>query len=231
MTREEKWEEHVNRVARLTEFGINNGLISIYDEKVIRKLRTIYEGGLPASILLLSRIMVRYVKCEDFAIIMAKAFLEEEGDVKVVYASIESLRLNPNYPESEDLSDSYHAFVERTTSDGKSLIYDVASGLVIDKSLYWRIQDPIVIQEVGKDKIAEIDLNYKRDYPEGEEQRLDATFLYLSLIEQECNMSQEFSFGILQREIQLFKNLLDPEALQALAEEMQGFKLKKVSHM
>ena len=38
MTREEKWEEHVNRVARLTEFGINNGLISIYDEKVIRKL-------------------------------------------------------------------------------------------------------------------------------------------------------------------------------------------------
>ena len=243
MTREEAWEKHRNRISRLAKWGLNNGYINIYDEGVIKKLRTIYEGGLPASILVFSFLM-RNIKqsktdfCKTYSKIMAKAFLDEEGDVKIVVASIESLRLNPKYPESKDPLDSYHAFVERTTSDGRQLIYDVTIGLVTDKRLYWHMEHPQVIYEIGKEKIAEIDKTYKEYYPEGEEQLLDAAFFFLPSIELACNTSSDecsllelFQRKLLQREIQLFKNSLNLTSLKNLEKEMEIYERRRAGHM
>ena len=169
---------------------------------------------------------------------MAKAFLDEEGDVKIVVASIESLRLNPKYPESKDPLDSYHAFVERTTSDGRQLIYDVTIGLVTDKRLYWHMEHPQVIYEIGKEKIAEIDKTYKEYYPEGEEQLLDAAFFFLPSIELACNTSSDecsllelFQRKLLQREIQLFKNSLNLTSLKNLEKEMEIYERRRTGHM
>ena len=79
-----KWKLHQYEVKKLLLFGLKNGYIAPYDDDLIEKLRWIYDGGIPASILLLSNSMSNG-HCYDRALLMARAFLEEEDDVKLLY--------------------------------------------------------------------------------------------------------------------------------------------------
>ena len=128
-----------------------------YRIELIYKLRDIYYSFLPASIILLSNALSNG-RCYDSALLMSQAFLDDEGDVKLVYASIESLRLNPKYISDNEL-DSDHCFVEYTDINGKSYIYDASEGLVYDKNLYWKIEKPIVRKVNDKNSI----INYLND--------------------------------------------------------------------
>lgn len=48
---EMKWKLHKKRYDILFDYGVRHELIGTYDEKLIKNLRHIYCGGLPASIL------------------------------------------------------------------------------------------------------------------------------------------------------------------------------------
>ena len=49
-----KWNLHNYKLKQLLIWGLKNGYITPYDDTLIEKLRNIYDGGIPASILLLS---------------------------------------------------------------------------------------------------------------------------------------------------------------------------------
>ena len=93
---QKRWELHNLKAQKLLIWGLKHGLITPYNDNLIKKLRTIYDGGIPASILLLSDGMTNGY-CYDRALLMAKAFLDEDVDVKLLYASINSLKYNPQY--------------------------------------------------------------------------------------------------------------------------------------
>lgn len=50
-----KWDIFVKKNKLLLYNGLLTGEVKPYDDELIRKLRNIYDGGLPASLLLLCR--------------------------------------------------------------------------------------------------------------------------------------------------------------------------------
>lgn len=107
-----------------------------YDEELIEKLRTVYEGGLPAFILLLWHGMSNG-HCYDRDLLIADAL--QDGNIQFVYATIDGIRLNPKVEQDNPMYADY-CFLEQTTKDGRHIIYDISMGLVIDKSLYWLLE-------------------------------------------------------------------------------------------
>lgn len=89
-----KWEEHRKKYDILLKEGIKNGLINAYDDTLIEKLRHIYCGGIPATILLLYG-KLSNGHCYDRSRLITLGF--EEDDFKVITADIDSLKLNPTY--------------------------------------------------------------------------------------------------------------------------------------
>lgn len=49
-----KWDLHSCKQKVLLIWGLKNGLITPYDDQLIEKLREVYYGGIPASVILLS---------------------------------------------------------------------------------------------------------------------------------------------------------------------------------
>ena len=49
----DSWNEYVSKTKQLIIDGLNNRKIRFYNKELIEKLRNIYSGGIPASILLL----------------------------------------------------------------------------------------------------------------------------------------------------------------------------------
>ena len=78
-----KWYLHQKRYKMLLIYGLQHGLIFPYDDELIGKLRNVYYGGIPASIILLSNGMSNG-HCYDRALFMSRAFLDEEDDVKLL---------------------------------------------------------------------------------------------------------------------------------------------------
>ena len=81
------WKRH----AKLMRFGFRVGLIRGYSEYFLEKLRNVYYGGIPASILLLNPKSCRG-KCYDCAVLAC--FGLEDIDYQVVHANIDSIRYN-----------------------------------------------------------------------------------------------------------------------------------------
>ena len=108
--REEQWKLHNIKERKLLINGLKTGKITPYDDELIEKLRTIYYGGMPASIILLSDGLSNG-HCYDRALLMSRAFLDTDDDVKLVYATIDSIRLNPQYQNRDDPMFADHCFV------------------------------------------------------------------------------------------------------------------------
>ena len=79
-----KWNIHQKKYKMLMIYGLQHGLIFPYDEELIQKLRNVYYGGIPASIILLSNAMSNG-HCYDRALLMSRAFLNDESDVNLLY--------------------------------------------------------------------------------------------------------------------------------------------------
>ena len=126
-----RWRIYDRLRRQLTVWGLRHGYAWPYGEALLGKLRTIYYGGVPASILLLCNGMSNG-HCYDRAALMARAFLDEDGDVRLIYASVASLRWNPLYADyiRDDASMSEHCFVEITETDGRKLILDTSSSFI-----------------------------------------------------------------------------------------------------
>lgn len=213
---------HCYKKEKLTLWGLKNNLIKPYDEELITKLRHIYSGAIPASILLLSNCMCNG-KCYDRAYVMAQAFLDTEDDVNLIYATVDSIKLNPRYIDESDPLYADHCFVERITKDGKHLIYDTSSGYVYDKKLYWLLENPkvrhITPKEVLVDRVKNDEYNNLEDI---ERDKRNSIFI-LPLIEMSYDFPGEkyskINGGILQREVEIFKKSINYDELQKEAEQ------------
>lgn len=80
-----KWNLHQKKHKKLMLWGLKMGYIAPYDDELIKKLRNICSGGVPASIILLSNGMSNG-HCYDRATLMSQAFLDTEDDVNLIYA-------------------------------------------------------------------------------------------------------------------------------------------------
>ena len=225
-----RWKLHLYKQNKLLIWGLKNGLIIPYDDKLIEKLRTIYYGGVPASVILLSNGMTNG-HCYDRALLMSRAFLDDDGDVKLLYASIDSLKLNPKYI-SDNLLYADHCIVERKTKEGCQLIYDTSTGFIYDKILYWLMEHPKVRKVNTKDDIKKFIDEDEELWPEDIERDKYVAPLLLPMIEMSFGRPTEMyslnGIELLQREIENYKNKIKYEdVVEEIDKDMRRLGLKK----
>ena len=225
-----KWNLYKFKSNQLLIWGLKNGYIAPYDDVLIEKLRNIYYGGIPASIILLSNGMSNG-HCYDRAVLMSQAFFDEEDDIRLVYASIDNIRLNPKFVDLDDPLYADHCIVERITKDGKHLIYDTSAGFVFDKRIYWLMEHPKVRHINNKRSIIEFVQSEEYYHPEDIERDKYASPLILPLIEMTYGRPNEMytmlGIELLQREIEQFKKVINyDEVCKEIDEDMRRRGLK-----
>ncbi len=193
--------------------GLKKGLVIPYDDNLIEKLRNVYYGGIPASVILLSNGMTNG-HCYDRALLLSRAFLDEEDDINLLYASIDSIRLNPEYM-SDDPMYADHCFVERITKNGYRAIYDTSSGFVYDKDYYWKMQHPKVRHINNKESIKKFVEEEDECHPDEIESGKYIAPLVLKMIEKTFGRPNEMyslveinGEKMLQREIEQYKKVI-----------------------
>ncbi len=201
-----KWDLHSLKWKYSLIWGFSNNSVKLYDDELIEKLRDVYYGDFPASIILLSNFLSNG-HCYKRALLLASALLDTDDDIKLVYASINSIKLNPTM---KDFS-SDHCFVLRTTKDNKQLVYDTSNGLVYDKKIYWKIEKPKVRKVNDKDSIKKfLEENKNNEIVKGDPFIKSIT---LPMIENTYgNVNEVYSFKgieLLQREVELYKKKIN----------------------
>lgn len=200
-----KWELHLLKNKALIGEGTKKGLIHPYDSKTIERLRNVYYGGIPLSIILLSSQLCNG-KCYDGATFISLGFGED--DFKIVYGDIDTLRLNPKfvdrYRKANDSTWNYadHAWAERTDKDGTVWVYDTTLGLVVEKKLYYKMERPKIRHANGKDKTIEFLKDQITYEPESSKYALP---LIIPNIEKTANGALPWYKEQLKQEIEMFK--------------------------
>ena len=228
---EMKYNLHNYKSRLLLLWGLKTGHIAPYDDELIEKLRNIYYGGIPASIILLSNSMSKG-HCYDRALLMSRAFLDEEDDVQLVYATIDSLKFNPQFVNKNNPLFADHCIVERITKDGQHLIYDTSSGFVYDKKLYWLMEHPKIRKINKKSSIMEFVKSDEYYHPENIERDKYASSLILPMIEmtygRPTEMYSHLGIELLQREIEHFKKVINyDDVCKEIDDDMKRLGLKR----
>lgn len=213
---EEKWLAWRKKEYDLMMNGLKNETIRLYTEEEIVKARDIYFEGLPASIILLSTYLCNG-RCYDRAFLAARLFLDDENteDLKLLYADVDSLRLNPMYINDNNLE---HCVLYRKTKDGKRLIYDTSAGYIFNSEEWAKLENPTNISCHDKDVIIKALDKYMKDYPEKISYIPEAALLLLPEVEEHySDLDEQYaweSVQYLQREVKLFKDKIDYNNLQ-----------------
>ncbi len=210
-----KWKLFKDKEKKLHVYGLENGLIIPYNEELIEKLRNVYYGGMPASVILLSDGMTNG-NCYDRALLLSRAFLDTEDDINLIYATVDSIRLNPEFISNDPLY-ADHCFLERITKDGQHVIYDTSNGFIYDKELYWKLEHPKVRKINDKKSIKEFVSSDLVRYPEDIGNDKYLALLVIPAIESTYGKSTEMyaqpGIEMLQREIELYKEAINYDAL------------------
>lgn len=140
------WKKH----SWLMSFGFKHGLIVGYSDAFLEKLRNVYYGGIPASIILLDPARCRG-KCYDRAILAAAGL--KDINYKVIHADIDTIRYNKYtiaeiefwQSKGEKISKHYanHCYLE-FEDGGLTWVLDTTDGLIYEKHLYQLINRPKV---------------------------------------------------------------------------------------
>ena len=221
-----KWKLHCYKHRQLLIYGLNNGLIMPYDDELIGKLRKVYYGALPASVILLSDSMTNGM-CYDRALLISQAFLDGEDDVQLLYATIDSLKLNPRFISDNPLY-ADHCICERITKEGKTLIYDTSSGFIYDKKIYWLMENPKVRKINSKESIKQFIEVDKDRWPED----INRDKYALPMIEKSFGRPNEIysleGIELLQREIEYYKQTIDYNGVvEEINQDIRKLGLKK----
>lgn len=226
---EMKWKFHEYKNLKLLRWGLRNGYIFPYDDELIEKLRTIYYGGIPASIILLSNGLSNG-HCYDRSLLMSRAFLDTEDDVRLLYGDVDALKLNPRFISDDPLY-ADHCFLERTTKEGVKLIYDTSTGFVYDKKLYWLMQRPKIRKINKKEAIKKFIAEDEEIHPENLENDKYAAPMILDNLEYTYGRPNEMytllGIELLQREINIFKERIGYDKIvEEIDEDMKRMGLK-----
>ena len=218
---EMKWKFYEYKYYKLLKFGLKTGRIFPYDDELIEKLREVYYGGIPASIILLSNGLTNGF-CYDRALLMSRAFLDTDDDIKLLYGDIDGLKLNPRFINDDPLY-ADHCFLERTTKDGKHLIYDTSSGFVYDKKIYWLMERPKIRKFNEKEAIKRFIREDEEIHPENLENDKYAAPMILDNLKytygRPTEMYSLLGIELLQREIELFKEKIGYDKIVAEIDE------------
>lgn len=224
-----RWKLNRRKNTFLLIWGLKNGLITPYDDELIEKLRNIYYGGIPASVILLSDGMTNG-HCYDRALLMSRVFLDEEDDINLLYATIDSLKLNPKFICDDPLTYD-HCIVERITKEGEELIYDTSSGLIYDKKMYWLMEHPKIRKVNNKESIIKFINEDEEIHPENVERDKYIAPLILPFLEKTFGKPNEMytmlGMNLLKREIEHYKNKIHyTDMIEEIRHDMKqlGFK-------
>lgn len=223
---QKRWEEyHEKRISKLIE-GIENGLVQLYDDELLDRLRKVYYGSVPATILLLHRGMANG-HCYDRAALVTLGFGDD--DFRLVYADVNNIKLNPEYIDLyRGVDDGYadHCFAERVREDGTVWVYDTSSGFVFDRDLYYELENPVIRHTNDRKSTLEF---LDNDFYRNADIERDKYALPLILPNLERNMEavQPFYDELLRWEIDYLKENIDYDGIVAeINEDMRkkGFR-------
>lgn len=221
-----KWNLYLKKKKLLFFYGFKNGLIHPYEKDLIENLRHIYYGGVPASIII-PLISFCNGRCYDRALLLATAFRNE--DFCLIDADVDEIRLNPKIINKfKDYNDNHfanHCFVERTKTDGTIWVYDTSVGLVFEKNLYYKLQNPRITKINTKEKT----LNYCefQDILNADIER-DKYILPLTFPNIEAAVEKEYLYKeLLKEEIERFKKEIDYDGICKEIEEDMKARLYK----
>lgn len=217
---EMRWKLFNKKYNILFLYGVKHGLIQPYSDELLDTLRHFYYGGIPASILLLyEKICNGY--CLDRGPLVTLGF--EDDSFKVIDANINSLRLNPQYIgefRKGLLDENYaiHCFAERTTKDGLTWVYDTSAGLVFEKNLYYKMEQPQLVKVNDEKATMEF---LRADFLDDMDIERDKYALHIILPMIESNLVPIKSFYLeqLKKEIAILKEELDYEGICKEIEE------------
>lgn len=188
-----------------------NGLITPYDDELIQNLRNIYYGSIPASIILLSNSLCNGF-CYDRALLLSRVFLDSDDDVNLIYADVDSIKLNPLYKNEKNYE---HCIVERITKDNLHLIYDISTGLVYDKYIYWLLERPKVGKINNKQSIK--DFVELENYSDINDDKYGAIHI-LPMIDKICGRHDELysteEYNLLEKEKKHYKEFIKYDELK-----------------
>jgi hypothetical protein len=208
---DDEWLLHQKKNKELLIYGLQYGYIRPYNDKLIMRLRNITYGGIPASIILLSDYLSNGF-CYERSILLAEALLDLLQDIKLVYASIESLRINPKIKDRDDLLYADHCFIEGVY-DNKKYIFDTSLGFIFDKDIYIRMEKPIIRKENNKEKIIkylEMDKLYHSEDIERDKYMAPIVLPYIERVYgRATEMYSHDGILLLQREIEHFKEVIN----------------------
>ena len=223
MTDERKAKWYWKKHNFLMKLGIKHKMIGGYSDTYLEKLRDVYYGGIPASIILLDPARCRG-KCYDRAVLAATGL--QDMDYRVVHADIDGIRNNKHtmaevkywQDKGEQISEHYanHCYLE-FDEGGLTWVLDTTDGLIYEKHLYQLIHRPKVNCVRTKEEtlafpdyidIVEADMN--RD------KYIVPTLL--PIIEAEIEKYSMYKEQA-RREIELFKKKIDYDALCAEIED------------
>ena len=220
-----RWKLFTLRYNILFKYGAKNGLIKQYDKDLIERLRHVYCGGIPGSILLLHGELSNGY-CQDRASLITLGFGED--DFQVVYASVDNIKLNPEHVEDYrkgNLSENYavHCFAERTCKDGIVWVYDTSIGFVFEKNLYYLMENAKV--RLIKSKQNTLDFLYKDFLRDSDIERdKESLPLILPSIEGNLTPTQPFYLDHLKEEIEILKKEVD---YKGICEEFNDDMMRK----
>lgn len=225
-----KWKLYNFKKKKLLLYGLSTGRVQPYSDELIEKLRTVYYGGIPASIILLND-GISNGYCYDRATLLAQAFFDTNDDIQLIYADIDGLKLNPDYDSTIPLY-ADHCILERITKDGRHLIYDTSSGFIYDKDFYWKIENPVVRKVNNKESIKRFIYEDEDYHPTNLENDKYASLLILPLLESSYNRPNEMyackGIELLQREIECYKKIINYNDLEKeVDEDMRRLGFKK----
>ena len=119
---------HEQKRKAIFKYGARTGGIQFYEEELIERLRSVYYGGIPASILLFIDPLTNG-HCYDRSMLITMGM----DDFTLVRGKISGLRLR--YGEEK----AGHGWVE-----SGDWVYDTSEGLKFKKSLYYAMESPQV---------------------------------------------------------------------------------------
>jgi len=217
-----KWELFKLKKHRLLVSGLKKGLIKPYDEELVANLRHVYYGGIPASVLLL---LDNYCqgKCYDRALLITFGFGDD--DFRLVDADIDSITFQPRYVDkyrnSNDIHYGNHCFAERTTKDGITWVYDTTAGLVFEKDLYYKLQNPKITTINDKNAIKNY-IEYQSIKNANIEQDKYILPMIMPHIEASVEKALPFYQSMVRDEIERFKKEINYDEIdRAIKEDMR----------
>ena len=219
---EERWKNFWDKYCELFNEGVKNKKVRPYDDKLLEKLREVYYGGIPASIILLTPKLCNG-HCYDRALLLTHAFKEDE--FRLVDANINSIRLHPNYIEKArdkdtgELKKNYatHCFVEKTEKDGSVWVYDTTAMVAFDKELYYQMEEPEVLK-INSKQATETYFEYVEIEQADLERDKYASAIMIPKIETAITDEDPYRED-LKREIEIYKEKIGYDALCREVEE------------